>query len=95
MKAPFSRVAYAVAFVAVAVYATSTLTGPHGVRALLESHKELQRCEDSNAALIREIASQQDTIDQIRKNPAARELLIRRKLKRVRPDERVFILRPN
>jgi cell division protein FtsB len=92
MKAPFSRFAYTLAAVAVAGYAAVTLTGPHGIGALMAKHREIRTLEDRNAALTRENERRLDRIDQIKQDPAKRELLIRKNLKMVKEGEKVFLL---
>jgi cell division protein FtsB len=91
MKAPFVRIAYVVAVVAVASYAFFTLRGPHGIPALLERQHQIQEMQQRNAKLDREIERMRDHIQRLTDNPAQQELEIRERLKLVKPGEKVYV----
>ncbi|MGA2116454.1 MAG: septum formation initiator family protein [Bryobacteraceae bacterium] len=91
MKVPFGRIAYVVAFFLVAGYAVETLCGPRGVHALLEKQDQIQKLEQHNAALAKEVERMREHIKRMDENPSQQELEIRDRLKLVRPGEKVFI----
>ena len=91
MKVPFGRIAYVVVFVLVAGYAVQTLRGPKGIHALVEKQTQIQKLEQRNAALAKEVERMRDRIRRMDENPAQQELEIRDRLKLVRPGEKVFI----
>jgi cell division protein FtsB len=80
-----------VAFTAVAGYAFFTLTGPHGVHALLEKRRLILEMQKRNASEAQKIERIKEHIKRLNDNPAEQELEIRDRLKLVRPDEKVFI----
>lgn len=91
MKAPFARIAYLAAFLAVLSYAFFTLRGPHGIPALLERRRQIQDMQRRNAKLDREIERMRDHIQRLTDNPAQQDLEIRDRLKLVKPGEKVYI----
>ncbi len=91
MKVPFGKIAYAVAFSLVAGYAVETLRGPKGVHALMENQNQIQKFEQNNAALAKEVERMRERIKRMDESPAQQELDIRDRLKLVRPGEKVFI----
>jgi cell division protein FtsB len=91
MKVPFGRIAYVVVFFLVAGYAVETLRGPKGVHALLDKQDQIQKLEQHNAALAKEVERMRERIKRMDESPAQQELEIRDRLKLVRPGEKVFI----
>jgi cell division protein FtsB len=91
MKAPFLRITYAVAFLLVAGYAIVTLQGPKGIPALIARQHQIERAEQRNAELAREIERKREHIQRLANSPAEQELEIRERLKLVHPNEKVFI----
>jgi cell division protein FtsB len=91
MKAPFARIAYVAAFLAVLSYAFFTLRGPHGIPALIERQRQIQDMQQRNAILDREIERKREHIKRLTDNPAQQELEIRERLKLVKPGEKVFV----
>ena len=91
MKVPFGKVAYVVAFFLVAGCAVETLRGPRGVHALMEKQDQIQKFEQHNAALAKEVERMRERIKRMDESPAQQELEIRDRLKLVRPGEKVFI----
>ena len=94
MKSPVIRVAYAAALVMAVVYAFFAMRGPHGVAAFTQKRQEIREIEEGNAALSRENQIKRDYIERLRKSQAEQELEIRRRLKLVKPNEKVFMKRP-
>ena len=91
MKAPFARIAYLAAFLAVLSYAFFTLRGPHGIPGLLEKQRQIRDMQQRNAELDKEIERKRDHIKRLADSPAQQELEIRERLKLVKPGEKVYI----
>jgi cell division protein FtsB len=76
---------------AVVTYALVTLSGPHGVHALMEKQRLIQELQKRNAIEAQRIERIKEHIKRLDDNPAEQELEIRDRLKLVHPDEKVFI----
>jgi cell division protein FtsB len=76
---------------AVAIYAAITLTGPHGVHALMEKQRLIQQIQERNGIDAKENERIKEHIKRLNDNPAEQELEIRERLKLVHSDEKVFI----
>jgi len=92
MRLPFSRIAYVVAFLAVAGYALVTLRGPRGIGALLDKQHQIQQLEKQNLLLHQEIERRRERISRLIDNPTEQELEIRERLKLVQPRDKVYII---
>ena len=91
MRAAFTRWAFGFAFMAVAAYAFVTLSGPHGIQALVEKKHLIKEMQERNAAEAKQIERIKEHIKRLDDNPSEQELEIRERLKLVHPDEKVFI----
>jgi cell division protein FtsB len=91
MRTRLKRWAFGIAFVGVMLYAFVTLTGPRGVKALMDKRLLIEEMQKRNAIEAQRIERIKEHIDRIEKNPAEQELEIRDRLKLVHPDEKVFI----
>jgi cell division protein FtsB len=91
MKAPFGRTAYIVVFLLAATYVVATLGGPKGIPAVLARQAQIQRLEDRNAQLAREIERKRDHIHRLQNDAGEQELEIRDRYKLVHPGDTVFI----
>ena len=76
---------------AVVIYAAVTLTGPHGVHALMEKQRLIQQMQKRNGIDAKINERIQEHIKRLNDNPTEQELEIRERLKLVHPDEKVFI----
>ena len=94
MKSPVIRVAYGMALVTAVVYAFVTMRGPHGIAAWMEKRQEIRQLEEGNAALSRENQLKRSYIDRLMESRDEQELVIRRRLKLLKPNEKVFMKRP-
>ncbi len=94
MKSSVIRVAYGLALLASVAYAFFTMRGPHGVAAYVEKRQEIRELEDGNAGLARENQLKKEYIDRLKENKEEQGLEIRRKLRLVKPHEKVFMKRP-
>ena len=94
MKSSVIRFLYAMALVIAVVYAFFAMRGPHGVAAYTQKRQEIREMEESNAALARENQVKREYIERLRQSQAEQELEIRRRLKLVKPNEKVFMKRP-
>ena len=94
MKSSVIRFAYAMALGIAVVYAFYAMRGPHGVAAWNEKRQQIRELEERNAALIRENQLKRKYIDRLRESQVEQELEIRRRLKLVKPNEKVFMKLP-
>ena len=94
MKSPVIKLAYAMALGTAVVYAFLVLRGPHGVSAWTQRRQEIRELEERNAVLVRENQLKREYIERLGKSQAEQELEIRRRLKLVKPNEKVFMKRP-
>jgi len=94
MKSPVTRVGYIVVIVAAVGYAFHSLRGPNGIPAWMEKREEIHRLEDKITSLRRDINLQKDYIKRLENNPSDQELEIRKRLKLVKPKEKVYIISP-
>jgi cell division protein FtsB len=92
MRSPFVRVAYVLAFLAVAGYALVTLRGPRGIAALVDKQRSIQQLERQNLLLHQEIERRRGRINRLIGNPTEQELEIRERLKLVQPHDKVYII---
>lgn len=92
MRSPLVRVAYVVAFLAVAGYAFVTLRGPRGISALVDKQHSIQQMERQNLLLHQEIERRRERINRLIGNPTEQELEIRERLKLVQPRDKVYII---
>ena len=92
MRYSFSRLIFALAGLLAVGYAAYVIRGPHGIPALTEKMRQVKELEQKNAELSRENQARKERIERLIANPAEQELEIRRKLKLVRPDEKIFVL---
>jgi len=87
MRASAARILYFVAVLLTAAYAIYALRGPQGVPALIQKQSEIRELEKQIAALAREIELKRVRIQRLQQ-----DLVIRERLKLVKPGEKVFIL---
>ena len=94
MKSSVIRLAYGAALVMAVVYAFYTIRGPHGVSAWMEKRQEIREMEESNTGLARENQLKREYIERLRQSQSDQEMEIRKRLKLVKPNEKVFMKRP-
>jgi len=75
----------------VVIYAAVTLTGAHGVHALMEKQRLIQEMQKRNTIEAQRIERIKEHIKRLDGNPDEQEREIRERLKLVHPDEKVFI----
>ena len=92
IKSFVTKCVYAVAVMLIVGYAFFALRGPQGIPGLIEKRREIQALEERNSVLARENEEKRARISRLRDNQTVQELEIRRRLKLVKPDEKVFIL---
>jgi cell division protein FtsB len=90
MKAPLTRFAYLLVFLVVVGYAF--IAFPRGVRAWQDKQRQIQEMEKRNDSLARQVEHQKDYINRLQNNPAAQELEIRKRLKLLHPEEKLYIM---
>jgi cell division protein FtsB len=89
MKAPLTRFALLVVFLAAVSYAFVAF--PRGMRVWQDKQRLIQEKEKSNTMLVNQVEQQKERIRRLTDDPAAQELEIRRRLKLAHPDEKIFI----
>jgi len=94
MKSSVIRLGYGMALVVAIVYAFVTMRGPHGVSAWNEKRQEIREIEQRNAELARENQLKREYIERLKQSQAEQEIEIRKRLKLVKPNEKVFMKRP-
>jgi len=89
MKAPLTRLALLLVFLAAVSYAFVAF--PRGLRAWQERQRQIEEKEKSNTILVQQVERQKERIRRLTDDPAEQELEIRRRLKLYGADEKVFI----
>ncbi len=90
MKAPLTRFTYVMLFLAAVSYAFFAF--PKGVHAWQEKQQQVLEMEKRNAELARDVERQKEHINRLNNNPADQELEIRKRLKLLHPDEKLYIM---
>ena len=94
MKHSALRIGYMLALMMAVTYAFVTMRGPHGIAAWMEKRQEIRQLEENNAILTRENQVRREYIDRLEKSHDEQELVIRERLKMVKPNDKVFMKRP-
>ena len=89
MKAPLTRFAYVLVFLAAVGYAFVAF--PQGMHAWQAKQRQIQEMETRNDDLARQVERQKEYINRLQNNPAAQELEIRKRLKLLHPEEKLYI----
>ncbi len=92
MQFSVAKIGLALALLLTVGYAFFTLRGPQGIPGLAEKRRQIQELEKRNSVLAREIEARRERIDRLRESPSLQELEIRKQLKYVHPDEKVYVL---
>ena len=92
MKSSLNRLGIATAFLIVMGYAIVTLSGPKGIPALIAKRQQIEQLEKRNAMLAQQNERLREHIQRLTDNPAQQDLEIRKRLKLVRPGEKVYLL---
>ena len=82
------------ALAGLAAYATITLRGPQGIRALEERRQEIRIFEEQNANLQRDIEAKKERIERLKTDSSAQEVAIREKLGKVHAGDTDFKIPP-
>src|SRR5215471_4850793 len=94
MKSSAIRIGYGLALMMAVVYAFFAMRGPHGIAAWMAKRQEIRELEERNATLMRENQVRREYIERLEKSRDEQELVIRERLKLVKPNEKVFMKRP-
>lgn len=86
----YKRFGLAVAVAGFGIYAALNLTGPQGVTALFAKWDELHRIQVQNANLATELKERKERIRILSDSLEERELVIREKLQKLRPGEKLY-----
>src|SRR4051812_9794020 len=92
MRASLTKIGYTVVVLMAVVYAVFTLRGPHGVPAWMQKRQQIRVLEERNAVLARENQLKRERIERLKESQPEQEHEIRRRLKLVKPNEKVYIL---
>ena len=92
MRLSLAKIGFAFALLLTVGYAFFTLRGPQGIPGLSEKRRQIQEMEKRNGALAREIEARRERISRLRESPSLQELEIRKQLKYVHPNEKVYVL---
>jgi len=92
MRTPAVKYACGVVIGLLMIYGLLALGGDHGVAALLDRRRDIRSLEEQNQRLAREIEAKRAKIVRLQDNRLEQELVIRQRLKLLRPNERTYIL---
>jgi cell division protein FtsB len=90
MKASLTRFVYVLVFLSAVGYAFFAF--PQGMRAWRDKQRQIQEMEKRNDSLANRVERQKDYINRLKNNSAAQELEIRKRLKLLHPEEKVYIM---
>src|SRR5450755_5052190 len=89
MKASLTRFVFVMVFLVAVGYVFFAF--PQGVHAWQEKQRQIQEMEKRNDSLAKQVERQKDYINRLKNNPAAQELEIRKRLKLLHPEEKLYI----
>jgi cell division protein FtsB len=90
MKVSLTRFAYVFVFLVAVTYAFFAF--PQGMRAWQAKQRQIQEMETRNDDLAKQVERQKEYINRLQNNPAAQELEIRKRLKLLHPEEKLYIM---
>ena len=74
------------------VYGLLALSGPRGIQALVEKHREIRQLQEQNAALDSENKARKEKIERLANSRDEQGLVIRKQRKQVRPGEKTYVI---
>lgn len=92
MRRPFSRIGYFLIIALAVGWAFYNLRGPHGFQAWMQKRQLIQQLEERNRELARQLALKREGIDMLGWYGPAQELEIRKRLKLVKPNDKVYVI---
>ena len=93
MKTSLFRYSYGIAIALAVVYAFYTLRGPRGIPGWIAKQQEIRALEDRNSSIGRENELKKERIQRLRRSGTDQEQEIRERLRMVKPNEKVYILK--
>jgi cell division protein FtsB len=90
MKASLTRFAYVLIFLVAVGYAFFAF--PQRMHAWQEKQRQIQAMEKRNDSLAKQVERQKEYINRLQNNLAAQELEIRKRLKLLHPEEKLYIM---
>jgi cell division protein FtsB len=90
MKASLTRFVYVLVFLVAVAYAFFAF--PQGMHAWQDKQRQIQEMEKRNDSLAKQVERQKEYINRLKNNPAAQELEIRKRLKLLHPEEKLYIM---
>jgi cell division protein FtsB len=91
MKSTVLRFGYGVAIAIAIVFAFVTLRGPNGLPELQRKRQEIRELEQRNVELERENRLKRERIHRLTFDSATQEMVIRERLGKYKPSERVWV----
>ncbi|MFN0168442.1 MAG: FtsB family cell division protein [Bryobacteraceae bacterium] len=92
MQSPVSRIGYLALIVFAVAWAFYILRGPNGVPGWLQKRQRIQQLEDRNREMARQLELRREGIKTLEDYVPAQELEIRKRLKLVKPDEKIYVI---
>ncbi len=92
MQSPVSRIGYLTLIVFAVAWAFYILRGPNGVPGWLQKRQRIQQLEERNREMARQLELRRDGIRTLEDYVPAQELEIRKRLKLVKPDEKIYVI---
>ena len=92
MRFSLRKAVYSFVVLCGVAYAFVSLQGPNGIPALLARRREINRYEQDNARLERQISLRRERIQRLANDPAEQEKEIRQRFKLAPPNEKIYIL---
>ena len=90
MKTPLTRFTYVMVFLMAVAYAFFAF--PKGMHAWQDKQRQVQEMEKRNDGLAKQVERQKEYINRLKNSPAAQELEIRKRLKLLHPEEKMYIM---
>lgn len=85
------KAGFVAAIAVLGAYVFVAFRGPQGLPALATKHAEIEKLQESNADLQREIETKRERIQRLKTSEQEQELVLRQKLQLTKPGETVFI----
>lgn len=92
VRKPVSRFGYLLMIALAVAWAFYHLRGPHGFQAWRQKRQLIQQLEERNRELARQLALKREGIDVLGWYGPAQELEIRKRLKLVKPNDKVYVI---
>ena len=92
MKLSFGKTAVAALALMTIAYGIAEYRGPNGYAGLMQKREQLRTLEQENVRLRSEIDRLDKNIERLKDDPKAQDLEVRRRLGKVGPTDKVYVL---